>query len=495
MKLTRKGWFAMGVATFAVATVAMGAGNYSTYPIVGSPSFCGSNNAASSSVTGVTGQQGVPICVQTIPAGPPALTDEELIPADLGQSNNGPVQSVVIPSGMLGGLNLKVNRLVGGDFTTNLWQRGTTPLSAASPTTAAMAADRWWAISASNVVTITKQTPASTAADYLGNVGFYSVMRVARPSGTPSGATCVGQTLDQQAAAPLIGNNAVLSFRAYAPTTFSATNQQITVTIAYFTAADAAVGQTAVGQAGVNSKTFALSASGQTGGITGYVAATAGTSPGTTGTLASGVETIALTQTPTLYSVYAPIPSANAAGTAVTAVGIAFCATPTATSTVSTDYFELASVQLQSMPSAAANNLPAGLISPTGFERKAAVIEAANELYYSYVITEGALGPSRSICHFTTANSAMQCPIVFPIVMRKAPAVSYTAGFAGFTTTAETTASNCTALATDATVAFTSSTQQVMAQCTLSGTTAAVGLSMTLIDNGGAGVVSASAEP
>lgn len=479
---------ALGAAALVAAVgIAAAAGQFPNYPTVGSSSYCGGFS------TGTNGQ----VCVVTVPAGPSSTTGDELIPADTGLPNGQQPQTVTIPNSYLGPLNLKVNRIIGGDFGTNLWQRGTTPVSAASPTTAVMGPDRFWAISASNVVTISKQTPISTAADYLGSSGFYSYMRVARPSGTPSGATCVGQTLDQQAAAELIGKNNVLSFYAYAPTTYSATNDAVTVTIAYFTATDASSNQSAVGAAGTNSKTFALSASGQAGGITGYTAVTAGSSPGfATSTVASNVATVGLTQSPTRYSFYGFVPALTAAGTQVTGVGISICGTPTATTTVSTDYFEITGIQLQGLNSTATASSPAGLNSPTGFERRLPQLDASNQLYYSYVVNEGALGPSRSVCHFTTANTAMQCPIAFPVPMRIAPAMRYATGFAGFTTTAETTANACTGNTTDATVALTASTSQVMMQCAIaSGTTAAVGLSMTLIDNAGTGVVSASSEP
>lgn len=514
-------WFrsaAIGtIAVAALATVAYSAGLFPGFPIVGGSAYCtsvsGIGNTAGTgqpSITGTPGQfgQGFPNqggstgnfasnCNVVAPAGPATTTGQELIPADTGLPNGQQPQTVLIPNSYLGPLNLKINRVVGGDFGTNLWQRGTTPVSAASPTTAVMSADRFWAISASNVITITKQTPASTAADYLGASGFYSWMRVARPSGTPSGVTCVGQTLDQQQAAELIGKNAVLSFYGYAPTTYSATNQNVTVTIAYFTAGDAVVGQTAIGAAGVNSKTFALSASGQAGGIAGYTAVTAGSSPSfPASTVASNVATVGLTQSPVRYSFYGFVPALTAAGTQVTSVGIAICGTPTLTTTVSTDYFEITGVQLQGENATATVALPTGLIAPTGFERRPASIDQLNQLYYSYVVNEGALGPSRSVCHFTTANTAMQCPISFPVPMRLAPAMVYATGFAGFTTTAETTANACTGNTTDATVALASSPNQVMMQCAIaSGTTAAVGLSMTLIDNAGTGKISASAEP
>ncbi len=484
----------------AAGSVAWSAGNWSTLPIVGAPAFCGSIIGSGPSQSGVTGQGagavGVgagTICGQTIPAGPPELTGEETVPADTNLAGSAPPQTVAIPMALVGPLNTKVNRLIGGDFGTNLWQRGTT-FTALTPTAAAMTADRWWIYSASNTMTVTKQTPAASAANYVP--GFLSNMRVARPSGTPSGASCVGQVLDKQAAAPFIGANAVFSFYGYAPATFSATNSAVVVTIAYFTAADAAATQATIGFAGGNSSTFAL------GTTTGYAAAVGGVSlPSTTyGSVASGAATIPLTTTPTRYAVWATIPTATAAGTAITGLGVQICSTSTAATTVATDYFEFTGAQLQAMPSTATQTLANGVTGPTGFERRPAAIEEVLQLYYSNVLIESATAVgSRTICHFTTANTAMQCPITMPVPMRIAPVAKYTTGFQGFTTTAETTANACTGLATDATVTFIPSVTQTMVQCAIaSGTTAAVGLSMTLWDLGtgsATGVMQFSAEP
>lgn len=501
MNRTRKtGLIAAGLLA-AASTIAIGAGNYSTYPIVGQNSFCVSSvTGAGAPFSGATGQgQGTTgsICAQTVPAGP-AQTGEELVPADTQAA--GPTQTVTIPSSLLGGYNNRVNRLIGGDFGTNLWQRGTTPVSAStSETSALMTADRWWIqgpTSSATQVTVSKQTGAT---DSIPASGFYASMRVARPSAqTGTGIICIGQTLDKQAASELLGNNAVFSFYANTGANFSPTNGSVTAQVAYFTAADGSAAQSAVGAAGTNGLTSALSIAGQTGGIAGFVDATAGTSPGfTSGTLASGVVTIptAAAGTWTRYSVYAPIPSTNASGTAVTGVVVGLCWTPVGTAGTN-DWIEFTGMQLQSQSSGVTNSLPSGVITPTGFERRAPEAEARLQYYYSYVVNEGALGPSRSVCHFTTANTAMQCPIVYPVPMRIAPVVKYATGFAGFTTTAETTANECTGNTTDATVALTASTSQVMMQCAIaSGTTAAVGLSMTLIDNGSTGVISASAEP
>lgn len=410
----------------------LAAGNWSNWPVVGGSSYCSAVVGSSNVQGGQTGQgtggvsavgtNGV-VCAQTVPQGP-AFSGEEMIPADVGGINGGtPTQSAVIPASLIGSINAKANRLIGGDFATNAWQRGTTPVSAASPTAYVMSADRWFAVSASNVMTVSKVTPSSTAADYLGNIGLNSWMRVARPSGTPSGTSCVGQILDQEASQAIIGNNAVFSFYGYAPATYSAANDAITVSVAYYTAADNTT-------SGTNTATFALSASGQASGIAGYTAATAGTSPNfPTGALASGVETIALTTTPTRYSVYAPIPAANGSGTQVIGVGVSICGTPTLTTSVTTDYFEIEGVQLQAMPSAATNLLPVGITSPSGFERRPVAAEQQLEYYYSWGLAEPASGTLTSgVPVLCSASGAALIGIALPTRMRTIPALTLTAG-------------------------------------------------------------------
>lgn len=493
---------ALSVATatlFAGAGAAWAGGNWSNLPIVGGASFCGStvsgvtlpaSQGPYGIVPGSTQGTGNGPCQQTIPAGPVADTDSLLVPADTGLAGGAPPQTVVVPSGLLGSLNTHVNRLIGGDFATNLWQRGTTPLSGASPTTATMAADRWFAISASNVMTITKQTPANTAADYLGNIGLNSLMRVARPSGTPTGSSCVGQILDTKASAEIIGKNAVFSFWGYAPITFSATNENVSVSIAYYTQADSAT-------AGTNTATFALSASGQVSGITGYTAATAGTTNGTTGTLASGVETIALSTTPTRYGVWAPIPAANAAGTAVTGVGVSICATPTATTTVSTDYFEIAGAQLQGMPFNATTNLANGLTGYTGFEFRPAALEATLQYAYSYVFNDGGTsGHGIFGTGWDISTAAADVTIPFPAPMRETPTdtVATATSFGVFRLNG-TTVEACTTLASIANSLL--STSQAAMTCTTGATnlTANAGTQLTSAATGATNLVTFSAEP
>lgn len=489
MRIPRKGMIAVGLLA-ALSTVAWAAGNYSTYPIVGQPSFCASGNPSGPGVGGVTGQSGIPnTCVQTVPAGPPMQTGTETVPADTNVGSNVNPETVTIPSALLGSLNAHQNYIMGGDFGTNLWQRGTT-FSAITPATYQMIADRWFAVSASNTMTITQNTPSTSAADYIGNVGFYSWMRVARPSATPSGSSCVGQILDQKQAADLIGHNGVLSFYGYAPTTFSATNEAIQVSVAYYTAADSAT-------PGTNTATAALSVSGQSSGITGYQANVVSGVGLTNAVISSGVATIDLTTTPTLYAVYAPIPAQNSSGTEVNGVIVSFCATPTATSTESTDYFEIEAVQLQAMPSAATNNMPNGVIGYTGFQRVLPVDEAKRELSYSYVFGDGGTaGHGIFGTGWDISTSEANVTVPFPVPMRESPSVTVATAtsFAVFELNGTTTQA-CTTLAKIANSSLT--TNAAALNCTTGGTnlTADAGTQLTSDATGAANTVTFLAEP
>lgn len=475
---------AVGLIAALGIPLSYAAGMWSTLPVVGGNSFCASTVTGTGSLGGITGQgQGSTgsICGQTVPAGPPAITGTEIFPADTQLSGGAPPQTVAVPIGALG---YHVNRLIGGDFSTNLWQRGTTPISATTATTATMTADRWWAYSSANTMTITKQTGAT---DTIPTLGFYASMRVNRPSGTDVTPICVGQTLDKQASAPLIGNNAVFSFWGLAGAGFTASSSNLTVKVAYFTAADSAGSQGTIQFAGGNSQTFALATT------TGYANAVGGVSNGTTGSVASAIATVPISTTWTRYGVYAPIPATNAAGTAITGVGAALCYTPVGTG-VSSDWFEVIGAQLQALPATSTVSLPNGIISPTGFERRHASVEQMLQQYYSYVLNEtAAISPFAPCSAVDTTHT--NCYLRFPEPMRIIPVIKYTAGFASPTSTTQATLGNCSALATAATVtSAVSDNAGSLINCTAT-TIPAAGIASFLYNNAGAGVVSASAEP
>ena len=419
MKTSRK--IVLGAfGSAALGTLAWAAGLFPGFPIVGSQSYCLSyvNNGAL-------------VCAQTIPAGPTAQTGEELYAGDTGALNGIAPATVSIPGALIGSLNSHRNKIIGGDFATNLWQRGTTPQSSATPSTAAMSADRWYTYSSGNTVTISKQTGTT---DSIPSAGLYASMRVNRPSSANVTPICVGQVLDQIAAQNLIGQNAVLSFRALAGAGLSSTANQITATIAYYTASDSAT-------PGTNTGTFA------TGLITGYQAVVAGTVPGTVATsVTAGAALIPITTSWATYEVYGPIPSVNASGTAVVGAGISICYTPTG-SGGATDWFELEAVQLSAVPSIATSQMPNGVTGSPGFERRPAMEEALYQYYYSYVLTDSNANQRFAVGQATTTATSAHVLVLFPVPLRRTPSVTVSTATSFAVTTSTGTAQACTTLA------------------------------------------------
>ena len=177
---------ALAIAAFT--TAAHAAGNIPDFPIVGQPSYC------SGTSTGPTGQ----VCTVTVPAGPGSLTGAELFEADTGLLNGQQPQTVGIPVSLLG---QSVNRLIGGEFSTNLAQRlGTTKgiasLATLSPTAAVITADRWWTIAPAAGVTVTMDSTAATAV--VPGLNNTKALRLARTTSGAAGIMSLGQTLDAE---------------------------------------------------------------------------------------------------------------------------------------------------------------------------------------------------------------------------------------------------------------------------------------------------------
>lgn len=389
---------AVALSALAIASTAVyAAGLFPGFPIVGGVSYCSSQSTA-----GVPGTAAV--CNVTVPAGPSSITGLELIPADTGLASGQQPQTVLIPTSMLAGIGQgsERNRLRGGDFGQNLWQRGTT-FTAATPTTAAYTADGWWMYSSGNTTTITKQTGAS---DIILGSGFRASMRVSRPSGTDVTPICVGQILPATITGQFLGNNGVFSFYAMAPTTLSSQNDSIDVTLAYATAADSAT-------VNANTDSFAK------GTTTGYTVVTTANVP--------------MTQTFTRYSISGTIP------TTATTVGVKICFTPLASTGASTDWFEFTGAQLESTNTANP--------SPGSFARRSLAAETALEQSYSYGLIEATgLFYANPVNCTSTANA--QIPVAFPSQMRMAPTVAVTAGGFSIQTAAAVTAIGTTTLVT-----------------------------------------------
>lgn len=535
-------------AALAVAAplVAYSAGMWSNWPVIGQGAYCssyvsGTVNPNSQGpygvVPGLTQGSGVQgICGQTVPAGPVGVTGQELIPSDLNVNGGYPTQSALLPNAIAGPLNTKVNRLIGGDMTTNPNQRSATTkgiasLAATSPTAAIITADRWWVIAPAAEVTTTIDSGTTAV---IPGVNNKKAIRVARTTSGAAGITCLGQTLDSVQAAPLIGNNAVFSFYEFNGAGQSATNGNITVNIDYTSQADAAGTQATLGYAGANGSIFALGdTGGSTTGLANYTNAIATISPGfpgsvsysspATGSIAAGVATIQASTAWTRYSVAAFIPTnINGTTTPVTEVSVSICFTPTATTAITTDYIELDDMQLQAMPGGASVDFPAtaggqpttnapgvvtavngvnyyaiaGLQGPTGFEYRPAALEAEYAYYYWWFNYENqSLINVVGTCE-NTATSVTNCLVPFPEPMRIVPVGKYTAGFQAFAQVAETSVSACSALANAASYAVVPATNAVFLACTATVGAAGTANELTSLGTSSAtGIISISAEP
>ncbi len=443
----------IGFASIAVIACAGAAALAQTFvpnfPIVGGTSYCDSTQNAS----------GQNVCVNTVPAGPPALTGIETIPAD-----------------------------------TNLNQVSSTTKGIAtlvtSPTAAKISADRWWVIAPAAGVTVTVDSTAATAVvPALNNT---KALRIARTSSGAAGNICTGQTLDAAASQPLIGNNAIFSFYESNGAAMSATGGNITVNVDYTSAADAVATQATIQFAGANGSLFAL---GDTGllstGPTNMTRGIASLSPGTVGTIAAGVATIPTSTTWTRYAVVAPIP-VNIPGTttAVTSVSVSICWAPVLTTAITTDWIEIEGMQLEAKPT--------GIVSPTAFERRSAAVEQLLQQYYWYYNYEQqSLGlATEGVCANLTTSS-LNCMLPFPVGMRIVPLCKFTDGFQAFVQVAETSIGAMTGLGLPTALASVVSTKGLTfkAAATTVGAAGTINQWMSLGTGSATGIISCSAEP
>ncbi len=476
----------LGLAVASIASAAIAGGAFNGFPIVG-------DNGTTTCLS--FGNNGV--CNQFSPAGPNGITGEELIPADTGLVNGQNPQTVLIPTSLLGN---STNRLIGGDMTTNPAQRlsttkGIASVAGLSPTAAVMTADRWWTIAPAAGVTVTIDSTAATAV--IPALNNTKALRLARTSSGAAGIMCIGQTLDAAASQPLIGNNAVFSFWESNGPAMSATSGNFTVNVDYTTAADAAATQATLGFAGANGSLFALGDVGLlSAGPTNMNRAIVGASPGTTATISAGVATIAGSTTWTRYSVYAPIPI-NAPGTTtpVTSVSISICFAPILTTAITTDWIEVNGMQLEAKPSTVTALRPNGVISPSAFDRRAAAVEQQLAQYYWYYNFENQTAITTVAPCASVTTTTMNCLIQYPVPMRLAPVVKYTAGFQAYVQLAQTSIGACSALAAETSYASVPANTGSVLTCT--STTQVVGGNAltTLGTSSATGIISASAEP
>lgn len=428
-------------------------------------------------VAGSTGPQ--PSCnnSNTLP-----LTGVEQLPADTELPGGQSPQSEAITTGQLAGyagsLPTKTNVLIGGDATSNLFQRATTGSSVTTTVTYG-GPDRWAYWSGLNTaMTLSRD---STAGDLTPGYQYaFKLARTAAQTGVVQ--VCMAQEIESANSYQFAGATAELDFHAFTGANFSGNAANMTAYIITGTGTDE----------GMQKLAFGLNAGG--GGSTAWTGQANAT---------AAVVNLGAVSTLGRYAAVAAIP------TGTTEIGVALCWTPVGTAGTN-DYLAFSGVQLTRNGSLVGNaSTTAGYVCAantsstsvpiqcSSFDRsRQAAMEASLQYRYFYQVNEGAATTVRAMCSATTANTTAACPIAFPVVMRIAPTLTATAGFALETTTVQTALNNNTALALSTLVTGNAcNTLSCLVQASnATGSTFAVGLALPLYDNGGAGVMKFSSE-
>lgn len=393
--------------------------------------------------------------VKIIPGGAPTAQDQYAPAPLLGSYSN------TLPGGN------SENALIGGDFSSNLFQDGTSVGSIT--TTLTYTADQWFAWSgAATTLTVTQQTGAADI-----TAGFNASLRVNKGSGAGVVQACIGQEVATVDSLRFQGQTAEFDFHAKAGPNFSAANSNLQVSIVTGTGTDE----------GASKLAFAFNAGG------------GGSSTWTGQANAAANLLVPISTTWSRYTVVAPIPAT------ATEIAVLICYTPVGTG-VAGDWFEFTGAQLVRNASLATAAGTAGLVLPVNdlraksFARRSTFDEQRLQQAFYYRINESATTIiQRAMCAVSSTSLAV-CQINFPVPMRVAPTMSYTAGFT-LTVAAQTSAVVCTATRTSTTLTgAAASVSGVPIDCTSAAGFGGVGTAAQLYDLGtgsSTGVIKASA--
>jgi hypothetical protein len=409
------------------------------------------------------------------PTSPIQIGNTDLIPCTPGgvPTANQPYCQAVQLAGYVGSLPTKGNVLIGGDASTNLFQRATSGSSVTTTVTYG-GPDRWayWS-GTSTAMTVSQDT---TAADLRPNTK--AAFKMARTSGqTGVVQMCMLQEVESVNVYPFQGQIAELDFDAITGANFSPASGNLTAYIITGTGTDQGV-------AGSASVAFGLNAGGGgSGGWTGQANATAAVIA--TGAAGSSGR----------YAAIGTIPAG------ATEIAVAICMTPVGTAGTN-DYVALQNIQLVRNPAAKVNTLLGyscdnqsnALMQCTAFDRsRNAAVEASLQQRYYYQLTEtAAIVPVAPCSAVDTTHT--NCLVQFPVPMRAAPALTFANGFASPTSTTQATLGACTTLTAATTVASTvAGTLNALVNCAAT-TIPAAGIASFLYSNNGTGTIKANAE-
>jgi hypothetical protein len=313
-----------------------------------------------------------------------------------------------------GSLGFK-NVLIGGDATTNLFQRGTTGSSVTTTATYG-GPDRWAYWSGASTAMTVSRTSATTD---IPASNYKYAFKMARTSGqTGVVQVCMAQEVESNNTYQFQGNTAELDFHAIAGSNYSPASSNLQVYIITGTGTDE----------GISSLAFGLNAGG--GGGAGW----AGQANAIAGTVAIGTST---TNGVNRYTAIANIPST------ATEIAVAICFTPVGTAGTN-DYVALAGIQLTRNNNLSAYNGTVNLasaINASSFERRPQEIETGLQQRYYYSVLESAsTGAQQSASGNGATTTTCQLYFPFPVNMRAAPTFAATVTITTWTITHVATA-------------------------------------------------------
>lgn len=326
-----------------------------------------------------------------------ALTGAEII-QDEGNPTSGFFKSSLLANyvGTLAG-SAQGSALIGGDASSNLFQRGT---SVAGITNVTFGPDRWFAWSgASTGLTVAQDT---TAGDFPQTAT--SGISVTR-TGSGVVQSCVGQDVVTPNAVRFAGQTAEFDFHAIAGSGFSAASSNLQAYVVYGT--------------GTSEGASAMAYTINTGG---------GAGAGWTNGAIAASPLVKISTTLERVTVAAAIP-ATVSASAVTEVGVALCWTPIGGSP-SNDSFTFSLAQLLVNPTLTPSSSVATINSSNAkaFIRRLASDEAREQLTYYWEQDEGANSQALYAPCRATGATAATCVFQFPTRMFAVPTLSYTAG-------------------------------------------------------------------
>ncbi len=275
------------------------------------------------------------------------------------------------------------NVLLGGDFGSNPFQRGTSQAANISSTNTYGPDGFWFQGGASSAIQWSQQTGASDI-----TTGFSASLRFQRASGnSDTAAICRGQVLESKNSVRLQGQVGVYSFWALSGANFSAASANVNVTVAIGTGTDQSA------------------ASFQAATWTGYSSLTLTPNQGTVTAAAGIAQPVTTTWTRYSFSFAAPATT--------TQIGIKICFTPVGTAGAN-DWVETLGEQLELSPG--------GLPSPFDYHQAATELNVSQRTFIA--INEPAAGVGIGMGLSDTTTTCI-VTVAFPDTMRAAPTVTF----------------------------------------------------------------------